>query len=141
MAVIIVVISGILLIGSTAVVKDDSENSDPAHSANINDDSANINADEDKTDTYEIYTPVNTVYYPSNWALSLGRANTFLELLQNESNLDPGLFFASGRGDFHPIACSSTDGGRAKNRRIEIMIGLARYNPNWITEYPVVNDD
>jgi chemotaxis protein MotB len=35
---------------------------------------------------------------------------------------DPKLLEASGLAQFHPITSNDTDAGRAKNRRVEILV-------------------
>jgi len=74
--------------------------------------------------------PINTALYPNNWYLSGMRAMNFLGELIRESELDPGFFFAAGCGEERPVAPNDTPEGREQNRRVEVMIGLARYNPN-----------
>ena len=75
--------------------------------------------------------PINTPQYPSNWHVSKDRAINFLEVLIFESGLDPGYFYARGCGEFRPIADNNTPEGRQANRRVEVMITLARENPLW----------
>lgn len=74
--------------------------------------------------------PINTDRYPNNWYLSGMRAMNFLGELIRESGLDPGFFFAAGCGEERPVASNDTAEGREQNRRVEVMVGLARYNPN-----------
>ena len=69
--------------------------------------------------------------FPTNWHLSQGRAMAFLELLIEESDLDPPLFYMKAAGEYRPIASNETPEGRQANRRVEVMIALARANPLW----------
>jgi len=78
--------------------------------------------------------PINTPLYPSNWHLSNARAGNFLWVLLSESGLDPGLFSSRAYGEYRPIATNSTPEGKQMNRRVEIMISLARDNPLWNRE-------
>ncbi|GAB4141357.1 MAG: flagellar motor protein MotB [Ignavibacteriales bacterium] len=65
---------------------------------------------------------INSVVYPSNWHLSVNRAlNTAYYLMQNES-LPPEKLSIVGYSEFKPLADNSTDEGRAKNRRVDIVI-------------------
>ena len=78
--------------------------------------------------------PINTVQYPSNWHVSKDRAVNFLEVLIAESDLDPFYFYARACGEERPIADNSTPEGRQRNRRVEVMISLAREDPVWWEE-------
>jgi chemotaxis protein MotB len=70
--------------------------------------------------------PIDTPEYHSNWQLSTDRAtNVVLFLIGN--GVDPQRLAASGYADLHPIASNATAAGRAKNRRVEII--LQRLNP------------
>ena len=60
--------------------------------------------------------------YPTNWELSVARATNVARYLQDKVGVDPSLLSATGYGQYRPIASNKTDEGRAKNRRIEIVI-------------------
>lgn len=75
--------------------------------------------------------PIATPRFPSNWHVSVARATNFLEVLIIESGLEPFLFRVIGGGEYYPIADNNTYEGRALNRRVEVMISLARDNPLW----------
>ena len=75
--------------------------------------------------------PIHTARYPSNWHLSKDRAVNFLELLLDASDLDPYYFYARACGEERPIAPNDTAEGRQRNRRVEVMISLAREDPVW----------
>ena len=66
--------------------------------------------------------PIHTVQFRSNWHLSAMRAMNFLEVLLNESEMNPRYFSARGYGEQRPIADNNTPEGRQKNRRVEVMI-------------------
>ncbi|MFJ7858522.1 flagellar motor protein MotB [Peribacillus sp. NPDC097206] len=66
--------------------------------------------------------PIKTYRYDSNWDLSVMRAVNFMKLLLENTNLDPEMFSAKGYGEFKPVASNKTAQGRAKNRRVEILI-------------------
>lgn len=66
--------------------------------------------------------PINTREFPSNWDLSTKRATNFLKILLENKKLDPAKFSATGKGEYHPVAPNNTPEGRAKNRRVELMI-------------------
>ena len=60
--------------------------------------------------------------YASNWELSTARATAAVRFLQERASVDPRHLGALGYGEFHPIAPNATADGRAKNRRIEVVI-------------------
>lgn len=60
--------------------------------------------------------------YPTNWELSTNRATCILRYLTEKKSLDPGRFLAAGYGSCRPIASNSTEEGRRRNRRVEIVI-------------------
>ncbi len=60
--------------------------------------------------------------FASNWELSTARATAAVRFLQERAGFDPQRLGAVGYGEFHPIAPNSTAEGRAKNRRIEVVI-------------------
>jgi chemotaxis protein MotB len=60
--------------------------------------------------------------FASNWELSTARALAALHFLTEKSGVDPHRVGAVGYGEYRPIADNSTVEGRAKNRRIAIMI-------------------
>ena len=67
-------------------------------------------------------TPIKTVRFPSNWHLSVERAKAVAALLK-EGMTDPSRIDVEGKGSDVPIASNATPEGRAKNRRVEVMIG------------------
>jgi len=60
-----------------------------------------------------------------NWTLSTERANGVVRTLRDVYKIDPARLTSGGRGRFNPVADNSTEEGRAKNRRIDII-----FNPN-----------
>lgn len=69
--------------------------------------------------------PINSkliAQYPTNWELSVARATHVVRFLAEKANVPPERLVASGYGEFHPIASNKTPAGRAKNRRIEILL-------------------
>jgi len=69
-------------------------------------------------------TPMKTVRFPSNFELSLARAEAVAALIKT-GLADPRRIKVVGRGPDVPIASNATPEGRAKNRRVEISIGRA----------------
>lgn len=71
--------------------------------------------------------PIRTAQFPSNWELSGARAASVVRFLISKDNrLAPSNYQAIGKGEFEPIETNGTPEGRAKNRRIELLI-------NWKT--------
>jgi chemotaxis protein MotB len=60
--------------------------------------------------------------FASNWELSTARAIAAVRFLQDKSAVDPQRLGAVGYGEFHPVADNSTAEGRAKNRRIALVV-------------------
>jgi len=60
--------------------------------------------------------------FASNWELSTARATAAVRFLQERAGVDPRRLGAVGYGEFHPVAPNTTAEGRARNRRIEVVI-------------------
>ena len=60
--------------------------------------------------------------YPTNWELSAARATNVARYLKEKIGIDPSLLSATGYGEYQPIASNESEEGRAKNRRIEIVL-------------------
>ncbi|HYF79425.1 MAG TPA: flagellar motor protein MotB [Symbiobacteriaceae bacterium] len=63
-----------------------------------------------------------TPQYPDNWALSSARANVVLRYLHDYYQIASGRLSVAGYADSHPVAPNSTPQGRAKNRRVDIVV-------------------
>ncbi|WP_172200131.1 flagellar motor protein MotB [Saccharibacillus qingshengii] len=66
--------------------------------------------------------PISNNAFKSNWDLSSGRANNFMQVLLKNPNLDPVRFTSIAAGEYHPVASNATASGRAQNRRVEVSI-------------------
>lgn len=66
--------------------------------------------------------PINTQRYPSNWELSADRAVRVVRFLSERQGIPPRRFLATGYGEYHPIDTNQSAAGRAKNRRVNIVI-------------------
>jgi chemotaxis protein MotB len=81
--------------------------------------------------------------FPSNWELSTARATAAVRFLCENAGVDPHRLGAVGYGEFHPIADNATSEGRAKNRRIalvvlsEELVGADTLDPKVPTATPV----
>jgi chemotaxis protein MotB len=70
--------------------------------------------------------PIASAQYPSNWELSTDRATTVVRYLITEG-VNRARLGAVGYADLHPLDSNATAAGRARNRRVEIV--LQRINP------------
>ena len=83
----------------------------------VNDKSIRI---EGHTDNVQI-VGVLAKRYPTNWELSAARAINVTRHLQDQG-IDPGQLSAVAYGEWKPVATNDTAEGKAKNRRIEIIL-------------------
>jgi chemotaxis protein MotB len=60
--------------------------------------------------------------FPTNWELSASRALNVVRFLQQTAQVPAERMVASGHGQYQPIASNDSAGGRARNRRIEILL-------------------
>lgn len=60
--------------------------------------------------------------YASNWELSTARATAAVRFLSEQAGVDPHRLGAVGYGEFHPLADNATPEGRARNRRIAVVV-------------------
>lgn len=75
---------------------------------------------EGHTDNVQIVGAL-TRRYATNWELSTARAINVARYLQLQG-VNPALLAAVAYGEYKPVAGNDTDEGRAKNRRIEIVL-------------------
>jgi len=66
--------------------------------------------------------PIKSKKYPSNWHLSVARALNTAYFLIHDGGLNPDKISIVGYAEYRPIADNSTPEGRAKNRRVDIVI-------------------
>ncbi|SDE14946.1 chemotaxis protein MotB [Mucilaginibacter pineti] len=79
--------------------------------------------------TYDVLIEGNTDNVPitmknirNNWDLSALRASSVVQTLQTTYGVEPKRLTAGGRGEYNPIADNSSEAGKAKNRRTQIII-------------------
>jgi chemotaxis protein MotB len=65
--------------------------------------------------------PINTATFPSNWELSAGRAGAVIRYFE-QKGMPPARLQAAGYADTLPRAENTTREGRAKNRRVELLV-------------------
>jgi chemotaxis protein MotB len=77
--------------------------------------------------------PIQTAWYPSNWELSAARATYVIKYLVEKFRFPPQRLSAVGYGEFRPITSNATDEGRARNRRVDIVVlsrKIVSYTPS-----------
>jgi chemotaxis protein MotB len=67
--------------------------------------------------------------FPSNWELSTARATTVLREIESAHAVAPSRLSATGFADQRPVASNSTPEGRARNRRVEIVVEATTTTP------------
>jgi chemotaxis protein MotB len=65
--------------------------------------------------------PIATSQYPSNWQLSGGRAGAVVQRLAGDG-VEPKRMTLTGYSSEHPVESNQTPAGRAKNRRVEVIL-------------------
>lgn len=58
----------------------------------------------------------------SNWDLSTKRATAIVNILQQNDDINAENLTAAGRGEYAPVSSNDTVEGKAKNRRIEVIL-------------------
>lgn len=66
-------------------------------------------------------TPIHTPRFASNFELSTARATEVIQFFIG-TGLPPGRLSAAGYSEYHPRAPNATAEGRARNRRVDIVI-------------------
>lgn len=67
-------------------------------------------------------TPIKNTRFASNWDLSTARATRVVAFFVVRAGLAPNRLSAAGYSEFHPRADNASAEGRAKNRRVDIVI-------------------
>lgn len=75
-----------------------------------------------KVEGYTDNVPIHTDKYPSNWQLSTDRAVSVIMYWISKYPQASDHLSASGYGKYRPVAPNDTPEGRAKNRRVEIVV-------------------
>lgn len=66
--------------------------------------------------------PIHNVRFRSNWDLSAARAIAMLNLLTTRFGIEPGRLAIVGYADTMPVESNDTELGRARNRRVDLVI-------------------
>ena len=79
-------------------------------------------------------TPIATPQFPSNWELSGARASSVVRLFV-DAGVAAQRLTATGYGEQRPVASNDTQEGRARNRRVTILIEAQ--HPDDLKELPI----
>ena len=74
--------------------------------------------------------PIHSSVYASNWELSTGRASSVVRYLIEHQRVPATRLSAAGYADQHPAASNATAGGRALNRRVQVVVMSALGTPS-----------
>jgi len=66
--------------------------------------------------------PISSHAFPSNWELSTARATNVVQYLTKQDDFDPSNVSATGYGEYRPIADNTSEEGRMKNRRVDLVL-------------------
>ncbi len=66
--------------------------------------------------------PISRENIRNNWDLSCLRASSVVQALQNKYGVDPKRMTAGGRGEYNPLQPNTTEVGKQRNRRTQIII-------------------
>lgn len=66
--------------------------------------------------------PIRTAAFHSNWELSTARAMSVLTALVDQAGFPPNRIAVVGYGPYRPISENTTEEGRRKNRRVDLVI-------------------
>ncbi len=66
--------------------------------------------------------PIHTKSFPSNWELSASRAINVAKYFVDKHDVDPGRITSIGYAEHKPVASNDSPDGRAKNRRVDIVL-------------------
>lgn len=66
--------------------------------------------------------PIKRENIRNNWDLSCLRASSVVQALQNTYGVDPKRLTAGGRGEYNPLQPNTTEVGKQRNRRTQIII-------------------
>ena len=66
--------------------------------------------------------PISRENIRNNWDLSCLRASSVVQALQNDYGVDPKRLTAGGRGEYNPLQPNTSEVGKMRNRRTQIII-------------------
>jgi chemotaxis protein MotB len=81
--------------------------------------------------------PIHNGRFQSNWELSTARASDLIKALVENYGFESRRLSAAGYAEFRPVAPNTTADGRARNRRVDIVI----LNPTPFDSFSVPSED
>jgi len=66
--------------------------------------------------------PIHNARFRSNWELSTARSMAVMQLLERNADMPASRFSIGGSADNSPVTADSSEPGRARNRRVEIVV-------------------
>lgn len=72
--------------------------------------------------------PIRNAKFSSNWMLSSARSCNVVEVLITDSKISETRLSSLGYGEHRPIADNATVEGKAKNRRVDVIVLNSKYN-------------
>lgn len=66
--------------------------------------------------------PIHNAQFASNWELSTGRASELIKIFITRYDFSPNRLSAAGYAEYHPVAPNDTPEGRARNRRVDVVV-------------------
>ncbi len=66
--------------------------------------------------------PIHNDRFQNNWELSSARSIAVLELLARRFGIAPGRMAVAGYADTAPLSSNDTEEGRARNRRVDVVV-------------------
>ncbi len=66
--------------------------------------------------------PIHNPQFDSNWELSTARATNIARLLLGMNAIRADRLSAAGYAEYHPVAPNDSPDGRAKNRRVDLVV-------------------
>ena len=78
--------------------------------------------------------PIHNLHFASNWELSTARSTELVRLFIDRYHVDPARLSAAGYAEFHPVDDNDSAEGRARNRRIDVVI----LNPSFGEKMPFI---
>jgi flagellar motor protein MotB len=67
-------------------------------------------------------SPMTSPQYPTDQHLAVAQAMAVYDALTRGGGVQARQLFVVGHGGAHPVVSNGTDAGRARNRRVEIVI-------------------